>query len=82
MLLQYLAERFSVRRSVIPVQVAQQWLVGVEPRCWLKENQTVDSVDCPCAGVDGSVVGATDGGGVFFVGIADSEPLFDVVNIA
>lgn len=69
------------RESVIPIQIAQQWLVGVEPWRGFEENRAINAMDTPCTGMDGSVVWSADRGGVVFVGVATFEPFFDVVDI-
>src|SRR5699024_6778982 len=74
-------ERLFIRGSVVPIQVTQEGLVGIEARCGIGEEEAIDSVNGPRSGMDGGVVGRVDGGGVWFVGVVAAEPVFDVVDI-
>jgi len=66
----------------VPVEVAEQWLVGIEPGCGLEPGEAVVFADAPFADVYGGVVVAAEGHGIIHAGVAAGEPVFDVVDIA
>src|SRR5699024_10514032 len=74
--------RAPLHSLCVPVEVAEQWLVGIEPGCGLEPGEAVVFADAPFADVYGGVVVAAEGHGVGYAGVAAGEPVFDVVDIA